>query len=403
PQDMTGAPQQYGVRLARLCRLLLGYRAPARSSKPTPTAAIVQADAVVHFLSRAYRFAIDGQLLALLPQDKEGALPTGSRDGAGVFDSGVEQLFAEAFASLGRSNAADGWQLEREPEPILLPSHGIFIPDFALARDGHRLYLEILGFWTPSYRERKAQKLQQFKGRQDILLAMPGEARAAFASIASEFPIVEYEEQLSATEVLQVVRAHVDDFAERLAGVDREQARHGIREAGWLPERAAFAALHCYRRSELAQVAEVIVDEAIKYLPGAGFYDQNWLEQIGVSFVEWLGACEMDRIGGEGEESRKGRVLLQEALQMCRARWPVLAEGEDAALEALLGLVPGALIRRSSIFEAMIELEGISEAEVIQEQVSPSKKVVRERRVAYKKRPAGAAGDSLASQQDLWG
>ncbi|HEV2583480.1 MAG TPA: DUF790 family protein, partial [Ktedonobacteraceae bacterium] len=38
PQDMTGAPQQYGARLARLCRLLLGYGAPARSSKPTPTA-----------------------------------------------------------------------------------------------------------------------------------------------------------------------------------------------------------------------------------------------------------------------------------------------------------------------------------------------------------------------------
>ncbi len=407
PQDMTGAPQQYGARLARLCRLLLSYGATARPTRQTklPTAAIVQADAVVHFLQRAYRFAMDAQLLALLPSQDVGELATE------VYDSGIEQSFAEAFASLARSNAADGWELEREPEPLLLPSHGaaaqgIFIPDFALTRDRHRLYLEILGFWTPSYRERKAQKLQQLKGRNDILLAIPVEAMAAFASIASDFPIAEYDEQLSATEVLQVLRVHIDDFAERLAGIDRERVRRRIREAGWLPERAAFAELHCYRRSELVLVAESIVDDDIDYVPGAGFYDRRWLEQIGASFVEWLGEygqMEMGIAGDEDRKNRQGKVSLVEALEVCRTRWPILANGEDAALEILLGLVPGVRIRRSSIFEVMIELAAISGPESIQEQASPSKKVVRERRAAYKKRPAGAVGDALASQQDLWG
>jgi hypothetical protein len=39
----------------------------------------------------------------------------------------------------------------------------------------------------------------------------------------------------------------------------------------------------------------------------------------------------------------------------------------------------------------------------MQEQLSPSKKVVRERRTTYKKRPAGAADNPVAEQQDLWG
>jgi predicted nuclease of restriction endonuclease-like RecB superfamily len=394
PQDMTGAPQQYGVRLARLCRMLLGYGSPIRSPGRAilPRAAIVQACAVVHFLQRAYRFGMDAGLLALLPGQEEGGVD-------GVYDSGVEQAFAEAFAALARSSAADGWQLEREPEPLLISAQGeasqtIFIPDFALTRDRHRLYLEILGFWTPSYRERKVQKLQQFKGRQDIVLAMPVEARGAFASLAHDFPLVEYDGQLSATELLQALRHHIDDFAERLAGVDSEQVRRRVREEGWLPERACFAALHCYRRSEVARAAETISGDGIDFTPGVGLYDRTWLEHIGSSFVAWLG------------EREHGRAQAAEALQACRARWPVLAESEDAALEALLGLFPGVRMRRSSIFEAIVELAGIAdsfpEEDVMQAHASTSKKVVRERRAAYKKRSAGAPDEPSASQQILW-
>ena len=413
PQDMTGVPQQYGVRLARLCRVLLGYGKPARSAPTLYAAAIAQASAVVHFLQRTYRFDMHSDLLKLLPvQDErdEDAMTNGVGyvdaihrvPTHGVYDSGVEQLFAEAFASLARSNAADGWLLEREPEPLLLPAHGsasqaIFIPDFALARDRHRLYLEILGFWTPSYRERKVQKLQQLKGRQDIVLAIPVEARGAFAAIANDFPIVEYDGQLSATELLQALRAHIDDFAERLAGVNRDQVRRRIREAGWLPERACFEALHCYRRSEVSQAAETIIGDGLDFAPGMGFYDSEWLEQISASFVEWLGECE------------DGRAPVAEALKEFKTRWPALAQCEDAALESLLGLFPGVQFRRSSIFEAVVELAGTSERlpeeHVIREQVSTSKKVVRERRATYKKRPAGTPGTqgiTAASQPDLW-
>ncbi|HEX6108450.1 MAG TPA: DUF790 family protein, partial [Ktedonobacteraceae bacterium] len=87
PQEMTGAPQQYGLRLARLCRILLGYSTPnplrnnprhdprrggsgvdegmGRLRRPVPaspntlpTAAILQAEATVHFLQRSYRFVM---------------------------------------------------------------------------------------------------------------------------------------------------------------------------------------------------------------------------------------------------------------------------------------------------------------------------------------------------------
>src|SRR5213079_1294408 len=122
-------------------------------------------------------------------------------------------------SALAESKGVDGWQMEREPEPLLVES-GILIPDFAFTRGSRRIYVEILGFWTPSYRERKIQKLQQLRGRDDLLLAIPVEAKDAFASIASDFPIVWYDGQLSASELLHVLRTRYDDFAERLALID---------------------------------------------------------------------------------------------------------------------------------------------------------------------------------------
>ncbi len=402
PQEMTGAPQQYGLRLARLCRMLLGYGAhSARGNRALPLAAIVKAEATVHFLQRTYRFALDGSVLRLLPAQETGDenamnhIPTNV-----LFDSGIEQSFAEAFGALARSQGADGWQLEREPEPILLTNspasaggarmQSIFIPDFALTRDQHRLYFEILGYWTPSYRERKIQKLQQLKARKDIILAIPIEAKEVFAPLSHDFPIVEYDGQLSATELLMLLRSHIDDFAERLASLDVEAVRVRVLAEKWVPERASFPLLHCYRRSELARAAENVIGDGIACTAGVGLYEIKWLEHLGRSFVEWLG------------ENERQAILLAEALPEMRMRWPELAPGDDASLEALMSLWPAIQIRRSSIFEAIVTLADAPEDVGAHYSASASqptpKKAVRERRATYKKRP----DDTPATQKDLW-
>ncbi len=175
-----------------------------------------------------------------------------------MFDSSIEQSFSASFVSLASSQGVDGWRLEREPEPLLLAS-SIFIPDFALTRGQRRIYVEILGFWTPSYRERKIQKLQQLLDRDDLLLAIPIDAKDAFASIAPHFPIVYYDGQLSVTHVLQMLHSRYDDFAERLERIDILLVRERVLREGLLPERLCYDLLHCYRRSELPQAAERVV------------------------------------------------------------------------------------------------------------------------------------------------
>ena len=70
-----------------------------------------------------------------------------------VYDSLIEQDFAKRFNLLDT-----GWTLTREPGPIPVGRH-VMIPDFLFKKDSLKIYLEIVGFWTPQYLQNKIKKL----------------------------------------------------------------------------------------------------------------------------------------------------------------------------------------------------------------------------------------------------
>lgn len=398
PQEVSGAPQQYGLRLARLCRLLLGYGIKdAGKKRPTLATAIVDAAATVHFLQRAYTFVIDARLLQLLPPvaRTEHVIRETSTE---LFDSSIEQAFASAFMGLAASHGVDGWQLEREPEPLLL-ANSIFIPDFALTRDQKRIYVEILGFWTPAYRERKLQKLHQLRGRNDLLLAIPIEARDAFAAIVADFPTVFYAGQLAVTDILQVLRSSYDDFEERLATIDVAAVRQHVQADGLVPERSCYALLHCYRRSELQKAAGLVLTTDSAFLAGVGLYSLSWMAPIKAELLTWL--------------STSGTAALSTTLEQLGQLLPVSLHDDAGALEALLASWPEVEIRRDSLFAAQVALcvgdSSTNDEQKAQERVHAeqeqhvtkkrNKKQTRERRSEVKQR---ASQEPDVMQGGLW-
>ena len=82
------------------------------------------------------------------------------------FDSLLERRLARDF-----KRAATDWELVREPEPIAVEGTLIF-PDFALVhrRNSRRRWLlEIVGFWTSAYLEKKLRRLRKADIRNLVL------------------------------------------------------------------------------------------------------------------------------------------------------------------------------------------------------------------------------------------
>jgi uncharacterized protein len=83
---------------------------------------------------------------ATAPLPRQGKLPART-------DSAVE---AALLRGLRRANS--GWTILREPIVFRVGSQ-LFFPDFVLARGADRVVVEVVGFWTPDYLERKLSQL----------------------------------------------------------------------------------------------------------------------------------------------------------------------------------------------------------------------------------------------------
>ncbi|KKG17160.1 hypothetical protein EO98_11530 [Methanosarcina sp. 2.H.T.1A.6] len=113
-----------------------------------------------------------------------------------AYDSTYEQQFASL--SLG------SWKAKREPT-ILKAGRYAFIPDFSLQRDGMKVYVEVVGFWTPEYLKKKTEKLKEVK--EPVILLINRKLKCS----EKDFPaqdVIFFDRKIPANEVMQVLRKY---------------------------------------------------------------------------------------------------------------------------------------------------------------------------------------------------
>jgi uncharacterized protein len=114
------------------------------------------------------------------------------------FDSAIEKEFYQL--------SFKGWVVRREPT-VLKAGQYAFIPDFSLERNGTRIYVEIIGFWTPEYLKHKIQKLNQLQEKESMILLV----NRNLACTGSEFQtenILFYDRKIPHLEIIKILRRY---------------------------------------------------------------------------------------------------------------------------------------------------------------------------------------------------
>lgn len=127
---------------------------------------------------------------------------------APAFDSEAEARFYDTFA-----NANTGWSIVREPEPLVAGKY-LYIPDFLLEKAGKKVYVEIAGFWTPEYMQRKAAKLKDLK--EDIIVI--ADARASCGPLKDVGGVILYDKRMQLRPVLDRLKAYDSRIADEGLG-----------------------------------------------------------------------------------------------------------------------------------------------------------------------------------------
>ncbi|MCX8207439.1 MAG: DUF790 family protein [Methanothrix sp.] len=141
PVSIFRLTERYGTAIAKLLPTIV------KSSRWRLSASILRK---TFRGARVYEFALDHtkrDLLSLSGPDNKSSSEC-------EFDSQIEHEFSRL--------SFPGWTLRREPG-VLKAGPYVFIPDFALERRGDRVYVEIVGFWTPEYLRNKIQKLRMIE------------------------------------------------------------------------------------------------------------------------------------------------------------------------------------------------------------------------------------------------
>ena len=135
-----------------------------------------------------------------------------------VYDSSIEAAFGKRFSQHFDQNDQLGWKISREPDPLIADGKAM-IPDFLFERFGHKVYFEIVGFWTKEYLERKAAKLKILlkddKGNQnekttDLLVAINSELACSQIESISKDRIFTFNKEVSIKPILEHLKK-IDD------------------------------------------------------------------------------------------------------------------------------------------------------------------------------------------------
>lgn len=210
-----------------------------------------------------------------------------------TYDSTLEQMFGSL--SLG------SWKIKREPT-ILKAGKYAFVPDFSLQRDGMRVYLEIVGFWTPEYIENKIKKLKQVK--EPVILLIDRKLKCSEKDFPSQ-EVIFFDKKIPANEVMQILRK----YEEKKLSEDRSRL-----------EKLEFPI-----SGELVNLEEIAADkgvlpDALKEVVADRLAKSRELEEIG-------------ELGKLGESERTGEFEKARELEELRESGKAEEFGKVADLE----------------------------------------------------------------------
>lgn len=245
PASLLRQVRRYGTRLAKL----VPYIMSADQWE-------IRADVLNR--SRKLLFQLDNSRRELFPAETPELEP--------VFDSEVEKEFYKSLSRL-----APSWNVKREPEPLVV-GNKVFIPDFSVSSGEMKVYIEIVGFWTKEYLERKLEKLRELKSVKMIVAVDEELACSSFKQLPHE--VVPFKRRLRGADIYPLLKCFLGDPRRvgKTLNIDLETLKTR------LPDLSGKTLQEAVKKLE--EVGVNVVD-AVEILERLGYYiDWNTLDPL---------------------------------------------------------------------------------------------------------------------------
>jgi hypothetical protein len=207
PLSLFKMTERYGTSIAKLLPQIIASDSWS-----------LKAEILARSRGRVYRFEANSEeLKGLMMNVEKQVAAQEEQTQSKLYDSTVEERFAESFLSCN-----SGWVLKREPEPLIAGTR-VLIPDFSFEKHGTKIYLEVVGFWTSEYLERKISKLSSIAGVDMIIAADESLACSKLERLKSKALVIYYKKDVP-------IKPIIEHLKERETPILKEQAEMLTRE-----------------------------------------------------------------------------------------------------------------------------------------------------------------------------
>ncbi|MEE9410757.1 MAG: DUF790 family protein, partial [Candidatus Heimdallarchaeota archaeon] len=182
-----------------------------------------------------------------------------------------------------------GWKAVAEPDALIIGKK-MYVPDFLLERGKKSVYLEIVGFYTMKYIEKKKRQMQELEKLKVPIIYLIDESLKNHFIALSEIKKIYYTKiNVPSSDIVKVLEAHYSDFEERFPVFlsEMEEICKEINETGDLMETPAiqikikaYSSEETNKIIERPEVKKLLKLYSINFLKSYGLIGKDTIDKV---------------------------------------------------------------------------------------------------------------------------
>jgi hypothetical protein len=228
-----------------------------------------------------------------------------------------------------------GWKAIPEPEAIIIGKK-MYVPDFLLERSGKSIFLEIVGFYTLKYIQKKKNQMKEL-AKQDmpIIYLVDEELKTHFADVRDVNILYYSSAQIPNNTLLKLLEENFSDFEERFPIFVKEIeliSNEIVDQSSIFSLQDIQRRLKAYSPEETTKILQtpdiedILKQKSIKFISSFGLVTDEIIKNV-EEFLKENQKIPLDTLKEQFPEIKEALISVCQSIG-CSVRWKSIDEVE---------------------------------------------------------------------------
>jgi len=277
-----------------------------------------QLQAIIMPRKRKALYSLSSKSLPILPSFREKEDDSVKPE----IDSKIEDRFLKTWKN------HYGWKAKPEPDAIIIGKK-MYIPDFLLERGGKSIYVEIVGFYTAKYIQKKKSQMKELGSLNLSILYLVDQSIFSNFTDLQNITLLPYTgTTIPSNELTEILETNFSDFDERLPQFKRimEEICNNLKENNSLftlqqiqEKLQAYSTKETNKVLSEMEVKRIIQEKSIILIPSFGMVSKEIVTEV-EAYLKQVKRISLELLKTKFPEYKEALISISQYIG-CRIHW----------------------------------------------------------------------------------